>query len=118
MTEPLTKNPMRVPVLLHGAPSGPTVSGPGVQILKVGDPTVATISKSGVYRTEAGEFFIGKEGDALPEGWTYDHPIDNVEDVDPTAVPKADGGNEEEERAKGAAPENKAKAGAPENRGR
>jgi len=70
---------------------------------------MAKMSKTGVYTDADGNRYIGKDGDTLPEGWSYAGPRDG--DDDPEGVAPV-----VEARSLGAAPENKAQRSAPENR--
>jgi hypothetical protein len=108
MRGPLVKNPERVPVTLQVAAPSAT---PQPDSTPVGAfPDMAKISKTGTYQDKDGNFYVGKEGDQLPEGWTYSGPLEGTEDTEgaPAATTNT--------RAVGAAPENKAAKAAPENR--
>lgn len=98
------------------------VSGPGPQaVVGTGTPVkivgtmgtteevaaMAKIEKTGTYRDEAGNFYVGKAGDALPAGWTYVGPLGAGGDDETVSAT--------ERRAEGAAPENRMEP-APENR--
>ncbi len=41
---------------------------------------MAKIDKSGTYKDDDGNFFVGKAGDAKPENWTYVGPTDDPGD--------------------------------------
>lgn len=109
MRGPLVKNPERVPVTLQVAAPAAT---PQPESIPVGVLTeMAKISKTGTYKDKDGNYYIGKAGDQLPEGWEYAGPLDSTDDEEGAPADVV-----VDERSKGAAPENKAAKAAPENR--
>ncbi len=103
---PLLKNPNRVPWISQvDRPIGTAgLSGPVVSIEQGALTTMAakTLDKDGTYKDADGNFFVGRKGDAKPDGWNYHGPM---EGMDPNAEEPAT-----------AAPETRMEGGAPENR--